>query len=81
MIAINYWLATIVMFLLAIKIISNYKSKPVRKYEVTVTIYLDEDVYLLDVSAKSERQAIRKVKELPFVKGIIDCKEVTNGEN
>ncbi len=81
MIAINYWLATIVIFLLAIKMISNYKSKPVRKYEVTVTIFLDKDIYLLDVSAKSERQAIRQAKELPFVKGIVDCREVQNGEN
>ena len=81
MIAIIYWLATIVIFLLAIKIISNHKSKPVRKYEVTVTIFLDESIYLLDVSAKSERQAIRQAKELPFVKGVGDCREVRNDEN
>lgn len=77
MIAIIYWIAAIVFFLLAVRAISIYKNKPIKKYEVLFTMFLSKEVHTLDVSARTEREALREAKRWKFVHEIIDCREVS----
>lgn len=77
MIAIFYWIAAIVFFLLAVRAISIYKNKPIKKYEVSFTTFLSKEVHTLDVNARTERGALWEAKQWQFVDEIIDCREVS----
>lgn len=77
MIAIIYWIAAILPFILIAKMVSAYKNKPIKKYEVSFTTFLSKEVHTLDVNARTERGALWEAKQWQFVDEIIDCREVS----